>query len=379
MSNISRNEQIAAIAVARAGFFSPTLTLQLYRQAGSAEAILQQRGHLEQLLPQSKTKINDIQARLPEAIEKAKSEIDYNEQHNIRTLVFDDCDYPSRLRQCQDAPIALFYRGSSQLNAPRAIAIVGTRHATTYGQELTRRFVADLSQLSPHTLIISGLAYGIDITAHQAALDNNMETIGVVAHGLDYIYPYRHKPTAERMTTQGGLLSEYTTGTNADKMNFIRRNRIVAGCVDACLLVESAKHGGGLITTRLATDYNRDVFAFPGAVGATYSEGCNNLIRNNGATLITSAHDFVESMGWQSDAQAQQARRQGIERQMFTQLTANEEAIIHLLDERGDLSANIIAVATGISIPQLTSLLFSLEMKGIIRALAGGTFHLLKF
>lgn len=378
MSNISRNEQIAAIALSRVGFYNPALTLQLYQQAGSATAIIEHKDSIDELFPQPNQKLKEMLAKLPEAINQAKAEQDYNDEHGIRTLVFGDDDYPCRLRQCPDAPIVVFYRGSARLNASRTVAIVGTRHATTYGQELTRRFVMDLAALSPDTMIISGLAYGIDIAAHNAALESGLETVAVLAHGLDYLYPYRHKPTADRMISHGGLLSEYVTNTNADKMNFVRRNRIVAGMTDACVIVESAAHGGGLITTRIAADYNRDVYAFPGAVGATYSEGCNNLIRSNGATLITSAQDFVESMGWQSDAEAQKARRQGIERQLFADLSPEESAITKLLDDRGDLPSNVISVTTGIPIAQLTGLLFALEMKGLVRSLAGGSYHLLK-
>lgn len=374
----SRREQIAAIAVARAGFYQPALTLQLYLKAGSAEAITSPDGRLAELFPQAKGKMAELRSRLPQAVEWAKRELEYNEAHGITTLVYADDDYPCRLRQCPDAPLVVFYKGTASLNAPRSLCIVGTRHATSYGQELTRRFVTDLSDLSPEALVISGLAYGIDITAHKAALDGGMNTVAVLAHGLDQLYPYHHKDTAERMVGQGGLLSEYPTGTNADKMNFVRRNRIVAGMADACLLVESASHGGGLITTRIAVDYNRDVFAFPGAVGAVYSEGCNNLIRSNGATLVTSAQDFVESMGWQTDAQARKARKSGIERQLFADLSPEESAITSLLAERGDLPSNVISVATGIPIARLTALLFALEMKGLLRALAGGSYHLLK-
>lgn len=378
MSNISRNEQIAAIALSRVGFYNPALTLQLYQQAGSATAIVEHKDCIGEIIPQPNQKLVEMLSRLPEAISQAQAEQDYNDEHGIRTLVYSDDDYPCRLRQCTDAPIVVFYRGSASLNASRTVAIVGTRHATTYGQELTRRFVIDLAELSPNTIVISGLAYGIDIAAHNAALESGLETVAVLAHGLDYLYPYRHKPTADRMISHGGLLSEYVTGTNADKMNFVRRNRIVAGMTDACVIVESASHGGGLITTRIAADYNRDVFAFPGAVGATYSEGCNHLIRSNAATLITSAQDFVESMGWQSDAEAQKARRRGIERQLFAELSPEETAITQLLSQRGDLPTNVISVATSIPIAQLTGLLLALEMKGLVRSLAGGTYHLLK-
>ena len=179
------------------------------------------------------------------------------------------------------------------------------------------------------------------------------------------------------MVKNGGLLSEYFTLTNADKMNFVRRNRIVAGMSDACILVESAAKGGGLITMRIARDYNRDTFAFPGAVGAMYSEGCNNLIRDNGAQLISSAHDFVEAMGWTDDVTLQEAHRQGIERQLFPNLSAEEQTIVQALQQQNDQQANMLAVKTNLPIARLASLLFELEMKGIVRTMAGGIYHLL--
>lgn len=235
----------------------------------------------------------------------------------------------------------------------------------------------ELRQLCPSVIVVSGLAYGVDINAHRHALDNGLDTIGVLAHGLDTLYPARHKNTADMMLSHGGLLTEYITMTNADKMNFVRRNRIVAGLADATILVESAAHGGGLITTKIAQDYNRDVFAFPGAVGAQYSEGCNNLIRDRGADLISSAYDFVSAMRWTDDAELQNARNSGIEREMFPELTDDERRVVDLLRKNGDLQTNIMAVKTGIPVGQLTAVLFSLEMKGVVKTLAGGTYHLL--
>ena len=232
--------------------------------------------------------------------------------------------------------------------------------------------------MCPSALIVSGLAYGVDICAHRQALQNGYETVAVLAHGLDEIYPSSHRDTAKQMLTQGGLLTEYMSETNADKMNFVKRNRIVAGMSDATILVESAARGGGLITSRIAMDYNRGVFAFPGAVGATYSEGCNQLIRDNGASLITSAEDFVKAMGWQTDALLQQAQTDGIERHLFPNLSDEEQRIVKVLDEMGDFQLNQLSVKTNIPIGQLTAVLFQLEMKGVVRPLAGGTYHLLK-
>ena len=228
--------------------------------------------------------------------------------------------------------------------------------------------------MCPQVLIVSGLAYGIDICAHRNALEQGYETVGVLAHGLDQIYPPRHRDTAVEMVKNGGLLTEYMSQTEALPNNFRQRNRIVAGMSDATILVESAVKGGGLITCRIAQEYGRDVFAFPGNVGQPYSEGCNLMIRNNTAALITSAEEFVEAMGWQTMTD----RPEVIERQLFPDLTEEERRVVMLLQDTNDLQLNLISVKTNISIGQLTALLFSLEMKGVVRPMAGGTYHLLK-
>ncbi len=297
---------------------------------------------------------------------------------DIQTLCLNDEAYPQRLAECADAPIILYYMGNGNLNERRIINIIGTRHCTNYGKDLIRRFVAELKSLCPDVLIVSGLAYGVDICAHRNALDNGLNTVGVLAHGLDEIYPSSHRDTAKKMLGQGGLLTEYMTETRADKMNFVKRNRIVEGMSDATILVESAAKGGGLITCGIAQDYGRAVFAFPGNVGAPYSEGCNNLIRDNGASLITSAQDFVAAMGWQTDAQLLKAETDGIERNLFPELSDDEQRVVDQLMQTGDCQLNQLAVKTNLSIGQLTALLFQLEMKGVVRPLAGGSYHLLK-
>ena len=225
--------------------------------------------------------------------------------------------------------------------------------------------------------MVSGLAYGVDINAHRQALANGYPTVGVLAHGLDQIYPYRHRETAAEMLRQGGLLTEFMTQTNADKPNFVRRNRIVAGMADATIVVESAAKGGGLITAEIAQSYNRSVFAFPGHVSAEYSKGCNNLIRDNGAALITCADDFVKAMDWQNEVRLQQALSDGIERNLFPDLSPEEQQVVCLLQQTNDLQLNIISVKTSLPIGQLTALLFQLEMKGVVKPLAGGMYHLL--
>ena len=370
------NETRNAIALTRVNYFNLAGLAQLYRLLGSATAVIAHRNDLREVLPDASPRLQEAMSNIEQHLKAADAEIEYNLRNGIRALALADDDYPQRLKNCDDAPLVLFYKGTANLNRARVINIVGTRHCTAYGQDLIRRFVSELKSLSPEVLIVSGLAYGVDINAHRQALANGLDTVGVLAHGLDYLYPTRHKQTANEMLTQGGLLTEFLTNTNADKLNFVRRNRIVAGISDACVLVESAAHGGGLITAAIARDYNRDVFAFPGPVGAPYSEGCNNLIRDHKAQLVSSAADFVHALGWETDLKRMQAIRQGIERQLFPQLSGEEQAVVQALQKLNDQPINQLSITANIPISQLTVLLFQLEMKGILKLLAGGSYHL---
>lgn len=302
-----------------------------------------------------------------------QGEMEFIDKNHIRALTLGDPDYPQRLSQCPDAPIVLYYKGTANLNQSYILNIVGTRHCTTYGQDLVRRFLSDLRQLCPQVLVVSGLAYGIDICAHRHALEQGYDTVGVLAHGLDQIYPPAHRDTATQMVSHGGLLTEYMSQTDALPNNFRQRNRIIAGLSDATILVESAIKGGGLITCRIAQEYGRDVFAFPGAVGMPHSEGCNRMIQSNTAALLTSARDFVDAMTWTTARQHPEA----VERQLFPDLTADEQQVVSLLQQTNDLQLNVISVKTNLPIGQLTAMLFSLEMKGVVKPLAGGTYHLI--
>jgi DNA processing protein len=361
------------IALTRMTGFNQQMALQLYRQLGGGQAVYEHRHDLGDVLPDSSPRLRESLKNWDDALRRAAVEMEFIAQGHIQPLTINDPDYPQRLRDCPDAPVILYYKGSANLNQPYIVDIVGTRHCTSYGQDLVRRFISDLRQQCPQVLIVSGLAYGIDICAHRNALEQGYETVGVLAHGLDQIYPYHHRETAVKMVTQGGLLTEYMSQTEALPNNFRQRNRIVAGISDATILAESAIKGGGLITCRIAQEYGREVFAFPGAVGMSYSEGCNKMIRNNTAALITSAEDFLDDMGWQTAQQKPTA----VERQLFPDLTTDEQRIVSLLQETNDLQLNILIVRTNIPIGQLTALLFSLEMKGVVRPMAGGTYHLL--
>ncbi len=371
-------ETLYAVALTRINHFNLTTSLELYRKLGSATAVMEHRHDIKAVLPDATPRLEEALKDVSEAMRRAEQEMKFDEDHNIQPLVIGDDNYPERLRRCDDAPLVLYYRGTANLNHRHIISIVGTRHCTIYGQDIIRRFTADMKSLCPDTIIISGLAYGVDINAHRQALTNGMETVGVLAHGLDYLYPTAHRETATEMLRQGGLATEFMTGTNADKMNFVRRNRIVAGLADATIVVESASKGGSLITANLASDYNRDVFAFPGNVGASYSMGTNNLIRDNKATLITSAEDFVNLMGWANDNQLLKAKKNGIERQLFPELNDNEKKIASLLANNNNMQISVISMRSGLTIPTISAALLNMEMQGIVRQMAGGIYHLIE-
>lgn len=373
-----QDEILYAIALTRISNFNFQTALALYRELGSATAIYAHREDIGDVLPDCSPRLVAALKEWNEPLRRAEEEIKFIQEHAITPLTMADDGYPQRLKECPDAPLVLYYRGSADLNQRRVVSVIGTRHCTAYGQDLIRRFMNGLRELCPQVLVVSGLAYGVDINAHRRALECGYETVAVLAHGLDSLYPLRHRDTAVEMLGHGGLITEFMSSTNADKVNFVRRNRIVAGMADATVLVESAAKGGGLITTSIARSYNRDVFAFPGAVGAPYSEGCNRLIRDNGAALITGAEDFVKAMGWETDASLRKAQAAGIERQLFPELDADEQRIVTLLQKSNDLQINIITAKTNIPINRVTALLFQLEMKGVLKPLAGGTYHLIR-
>lgn len=374
---MNKEEIFYTMALTRISNFNFAQALQLYKAVGSAQLLFEHRNDIGDILKDCTPHLVEALKNWDEPMKRAEYELKYMEEHSIRALTLNDDDYPKRLLECPDAPIILYYSGNCDLNMSKVISIVGTRQITQYGQDIIRHFIADLRRHCPNMLIVSGLAYGVDINAHRQALENGYPTVGVLAHGLDQIYPYRHKETAEKMLRHGGLLTEFMTQTNADKANFVRRNRIVAGMADAVILVESAAKGGGLITAEIAQSYDRSVFAFPGNVNAEFSKGCNNLIRDNGAGLISNANDFVKAMEWQDEAILKQAIADGIERSLFPDLTPEEEKIVNFLQKNNDLQLNILSVKTGIPIGQLTAFLFQLEMKGIVKPLAGGMYHLL--
>ncbi len=262
------DERVYAIALSHLHGLSLSAALQLYRHYGSAVAVYEHRLETEGRMRQALTDWS-------EALHRAEAELTFCEKNNIEALTLNASDYPALLRECNDAPLTLFYKGCADLNKKHIISVVGTRKISEYGKEICQSFCTQLKGLIPDCLIVSGLAYGVDIHAHRACLSADLETGAVMAHGFDRIYPSMHRNTAAKMLNKGGLLTEYLTGTNPDKGNFVRRNRIIAGVSAATVVVESAAKGGALITARLARSYEREVFAYPGRVSDQYSEGCN--------------------------------------------------------------------------------------------------------
>jgi len=342
----------------------------LIAYCGSAEAIFNEK-------KQKLIKIPDIGAYCSKFImeqkktvlESAEKEMEFIKKHNITPLCFYENDYPKRLKYCDDSPIIIYFKGKCNLNNSKVISIVGTRNATDYGKEFCSRFITELA--AHNMLIVSGLAYGIDITAHKEAINNNISTVAILGHGLDKIYPYVHRSVALKMIENGGLLTEFITGTKPDRENFPMRNRIIAGLSDAVIVVEARETGGALITAEIANSYNRDVFALPGRISDECSVGCNRLIKTNKAALIQSAKDLEYIMGWEIINNANP-----VQKKLFVELTDEEEKIVTLLKSNEERSIDIIAIQSEMSMSKVSAILLNLEFKGIVKCLPGKIYRL---
>lgn len=366
-----------ALAYQKITFNHPQAAKELLLMAGGVEEIYANRANIREIAPDATEHLcNLLNCDWSQYQPWAEKELAWCEEKNIKVLVMGNDDYPQRLIECIDAPIVLYYLGNADLNAPHIISIVGTRQSTAYGNDMIHRLISEMKQLIPDLVVFSGLAYGCDVIAHKEAIAANLPTVGVVAHGLDTLYPASHRNIAVKMLQNGGLLTEYTSHTKGDRQNFLRRNRIVAGISDCTIVAESMAHGGSLVTARIANDYGRDVFAFPGRIGDKASEGCNDLIRDNKAMLLSSARDIIAALGWHTTEETQEQRRAGIQADLFPTLSPDEQKIVTAL-QSGDLQQNIISMKTGIPISQVSALLFQMEMQGIIKPYAGGTYHLI--
>ena len=369
------SEQVAMLALSRVQVSQLALIRELIETVGSAKELLENADNIGDIVPGASPRLRQLLCDRS-LVELAEKEMEFIESKGIKLICFGDEAYPCRLAECADAPLVLHSLGNVDLNARRIVSIVGTRHASEYGKALCENFVTDLARFAPGTLIVSGLAYGIDVCAHRAALKAGLPTVGVLAHGLDRIYPNAHRATAKQMLENGGLLTEFMSGTEPFPSNFLQRNRIVAGMADATVVVESASKGGSLITASLALGYDRDCFAFPGRVNDQYSQGCNELVSRNRAALITSAYDFVEAMNWEVAVTKKSA--EDLQTELFPDLSPDETAVMTALRENSDgLQVNQMVVLLNIPINRLLPLLFEMEMKGLVKAVAGGRYRVM--
>lgn len=345
----------------------------------AAKSLMAYLGSAEQVFKTSPLKMASIpgigekrasQWDFNEALRLAEKELEFAAKHGIELIFYTDARYPKRLKNCGDSPILLYSKGKMGLNMPKVISIVGTRNATDYGKQLCRQLIEELQQYN--VLIASGLALGIDVAAHKECLRLNVPTVGVLGHGLDRMYPSQNRATAEKMLENGGLLTEYPSGTIPDRENFPQRNRIVAGMADATVVIEAGLKGGALITAEIANSYNRDVFAFPGRLDDVYSEGCNFLIRNNKAALLTCMADLAFSLGWEKDENLKPTEQF----MLPLDLTKDESLIFDILQQhKAPLAIDELTIKANMPMSSLAMNLLNMEMQGYIRSLPGKTYR----
>lgn len=343
----------------------------LVSYCGSAEAVFEASPKKLLQIPGIGSKFIE-QLNFTEALKRAEQEMVFVEKNNIKVLFYSDAAYPKRLKNCADSPALLYYNGNADLNQTRVISVVGTRNATDYGKQLCRELIEDLKAYD--VIVVSGLAYGIDIAAHKESVRMDIPTVGVLAHGLDRIYPAQNRSVAEKMVHNGGLITEFPSGTIPDRENFPKRNRIIAGLTDATIVVEASVKGGALITAEIANSYNRDVFAYPGRVHDELSEGCNFLIRNNKAALLMSGADVAYILGWEKTNGDTSKKAQLV---LPIDLSAHERLIFETIQQNaGQLGIDDLAFKTNLPLSQLAMNLLNLEMQGFIYSLPGKTYSL---
>lgn len=361
------DEYTGRIALTMIPGIGPVISKKLIKHCGSAEAVFREKKNTLEKIPG----IGKATAQLVDQQDcwrKVEEELARIQKLGIEMLYFTESNYPERLTHCYDSPPLLYYKGTADLNAKRIVSVIGTRNITEYGTELCQQLIADLAKYD--VLVVSGLAYGVDICAHRASLEQGMQTIGVLGHGLDEIYPRVHTATAKKMLEQGGLLSDFPCGTRPDRENFPQRNRIVAGLSDAVIVVESGERGGSMITAEFAMNYNRDVFAFPGRVGDAASRGCNAIIKRNKAALIDSADDVAYAMRWDKPKKSvpmQTAMRT---------FNSEEEKILFAMQGMANVHIDEICLMTNMNTGKAASLLLNLEFSGAVKSLPGKMFRL---
>ncbi|MCC8199693.1 MAG: DNA-processing protein DprA [Tannerellaceae bacterium] len=366
------NQKLYQIGLTMINGIGDILSRQLLESAGSPEAIFSEKPALLEKIPGiGRTLASEI--KRPEVLRRAEKELFFIEKNGIAAVFLTDGSYPARLKECPDSPVLFYVKGCPDLASKYVLSIVGTRNATSYGRECTDHLIRELSQALPDLLVVSGLAYGVDIYAYRTSLNYHVSTVAVLAHGLDRIYPQVHRAVAVDMLERGGLLTEFPSETNPDKPNFVKRNWIVAGLSDATVVVESAHRGGSLITVDIAFSYGRDVFAFPGKTTDPQSQGCNQLIRKNKAALITCAEELITAMCWDINRKKETV----VQGQLFFQGDGNSNRVMQLLHSHGELHINVLVQELQLPVYELSGILFELEMGGHIKALPGNMYRLL--
>lgn len=364
-----QNELLHSLALMRVEGVGDIVAKKLLSHFGSAEAIF--KAKRKQIL--SIDGIGEIlykNLQIKNHFNLAEKELLFLEKESISCISYLETSYPEKLKHCIDGPVLLFQSGNINIQKQHLISIVGTRQITSYGTEFTKKLIADLAPLNP--IIVSGFAYGVDIVAHQAAMEEGLQTIGVLAHGLNQVYPKVHKRYVSRMEEHGGFMTEYWSTSNPDRENFVKRNRIVAGMCEATVVIESADKGGSLITANVANDYNRDVFAVPGRSTDKYSQGCNTLIKTQRANMLTSAADLIYMLNWDV---ASKKEEKAIQKQLFVSLGEEEQKIYDFLVKNGKELLDLIALQCDLPIFKVSTHLLNMELKGVIRPLPGKLFE----
>jgi len=341
------------------------LAKNLISYCGSVEGVFKEKKTALQKIPGIGETLANV-VRKQNVLGRAEEEIKFIRKYKISPLFYLDDAYPQRLKHCADSPVLIYYKGKAELNMKRIVSIVGTRNVTAYGKKICNSLIEGLA--GHDILIASGLAYGVDICAHKAALLNGLPTVGVMAHGLDKIYPAVHRSIAEKMLENGGLLTDFMSKTQPDAQNFPKRNRIVAGMADATIVIESKEEGGSLITADIANSYSRDVFAFPGKADDEFSVGCNRLIKNNKAGLIESSDDVLRLMSWEKNPKKVKANPQ---KSLFLNLSPDEEKVVSIIREKNNINVDELSFASHLSQGKLSMLLLNLELTGVVRSMPG--------
>jgi DNA processing protein len=345
----------------------PVLARRLVSYCGNVEAVFREKRSNLEKIPGIGDRLADYVIK-NDVLKRAEEEIDFIEKNKVGALFYLDEHYPERLRHCEDAPVVIFIKGRTNFNRSKVLSIVGTRNPTDYGKELCTKLVEDLAAHHPDLLIVSGLAYGVDICAHKSAMKHKLDTVAILAHGFTVIYPAVHREAAKQIIDQGALVTEFLHDEQPEPNNFVKRNRIIAGVADATVVVESGERGGALITADIANSYSRDVFAFPGRTFDNYSVGCNRLIKTNRAALIEDAHDIEYLMGWQTDTKTAGKETQ---KELFLELSSEESILLNTIRGNSGITIDQLSLQCDLPVSKVSALLLNLEFHGLVKCLPG--------